>query len=410
MRKNFLSLLLVTLFSGISLEVSAAYQIISTNNQQIGSLTKTETIIQDGSSPINQFTLHRLRKNNHPSKGTLLLLPPLGPDYDFYEFDENNDFDKSIAAYFAKKGYDVFGYASRFRNIVAPFCEQNPSTCAEMENWGMQTAVNDISYIRGVIETIHPGELPVIAGHSSGSMYAAATVNAAPEDYRAMLLWEGSIYSARPEVRAINQQWCAIEQAQMSQGIFFDPSSQNFKILGALALNQPNDPSPFPFPPPGTTNEQALTGFLIAPPPSPLTLPVPGYALAAGDLSTLALSFADLERVAKNTLLFVDYAPMALFRDINCSLAGDQTFTDNLQDFDGPVYVIQGGKGFGTTTEEMARLTSSDSVTLNSISAFGHIDHWASPDHAELVDKPVEQWLKHVVFDSDDHHNGHHED
>jgi pimeloyl-ACP methyl ester carboxylesterase len=377
-------------------EIIPSETIVNSTETLVGPYIKTETVIQVGSNPLNQFVMHRLRKHSNHHRASILLLPPLGPDYDFWEFDEDGDFDRSIAAYLAQRNFDVFGYETRFARMSAGQCESGEVDCTVMQGWGLATIVHDVGVIRQMIESIHPGDLPVIGGHSAGAVATQAVLNSAPQDYLAALFWEGSGYSARPDVMALNQQWCQILEGMLAQGIYLDTSGQLLAALAQLTIVAPDSPLPFPLPgfPPGITNREAFVAILTMP---PFLAPLPGAVLAAGDPISATLDFSSDFRLASVVSMFVPYAPIALSRDVNCSLAGDRTFTGNLEEFSGPIMVLSSGRGFDGTTLEAAQATSSVEITVNDVPEFGHSDAGGSLDHVNHVEKPIHNWLSTTV-------------
>src|SRR5262245_48727154 len=85
----------------------AQYRIVSSTTARNGEFRLTETVVQVGSNPVNRFVMHRVKRHApvHGRRGVVLLLPPLGPDYQFWEFSEDGDFRHSIAAYLAERGF-----------------------------------------------------------------------------------------------------------------------------------------------------------------------------------------------------------------------------------------------------------------------------------------------------------------
>jgi len=375
----------------------AQYRIVSSTTTRNGEFRLTETVVQVGSNPVNRFVMHHVKRHGPAcgQRGAVLLLPPLGPDYQFWEFSEDGDFRRSIAAYLADRGFEVFGYENRFRHIPAGACESGAMDCSVMADWGLGTLVQDATFIRGYMSVVRPGVLPVVGGHSAGSAAAMAVLNANPHDYLGAILWEGSLYSARPDVVALNQVWCSVDESMMSSGVVFDGSGAAFAALAHFDLTDPNSPVPFPVPglPPGVTNHQAFIGFMPAPPPSPTTEPVPGGAFAVGDPIASTLTYADEVRLASSVATFVNYIPIAMARDVNCGLSGRRTFSANLWRFTGPILVIESGRGFDGTVLEGARLTHSSEITVEIQPQFGHSDAWANIDHRRYVERPIRRWL-----------------
>jgi pimeloyl-ACP methyl ester carboxylesterase len=354
--------------------------------------------VQVGSNPLNRFLMTRVRKDipNHALQGTILLLPPLGSGFQNYEVGDGGDYDKSFAGFFAGRNYDVWGYSQRVQGLTAGMCESNAIDCSPMADWGLQTILDDVSFIRQQIAAAHPGEKPVIGGLSLGSIASIATINAHPNDYAGAILIEGTLYDENAAVRAINANFCAAFEGLLAGGVFYDgQGTPGFKLISHLANVDPAGLTPIPGFPPGFTNHQAFVATMSAPPLSPTT-PRPGYNFLAGSVAEDRFFFANEPLVHANIATFVDYVATRTIRDVSCGLAGEQTFSNTLHSFTGAVIMFAGGNGFGTGMTDTATLMTSADVTLNFNEAYGHVDHVFSNNHLHEVEHPVLNWLKSV--------------
>src|SRR6186713_1819481 len=90
---------------------------------------------------------------------------------------------------------------------------------------------------------------------------------------------------------------------------------------------------------------------------------------------------------------FVDYTTTRSLRDLNCGLAGETTFTNNLGSFTGPVIMFAGGHGFGSAMTDTAQLMSSATITMNSRADYGHVDYMFSTNHLQELEHPIFNWL-----------------
>lgn len=389
--------ILTLLFCAGGVTHAQTYQVISTESSNVSNnLIKTVTTVQVGSNPLNRFLMTRVHKQipNHALKGTILLLPPLGSGFQNYEVGDGGDYDNSFAGFFAGRNYDVWGYSQRVQGLAAGTCESNVIDCSAMADWGMQTILDDVAFIRQQIEAAHPGEKTVIGGLSLGSIASIATVNAHPNDYAGAILIEGTLYDARADVRAINANFCAGFENLLANGIFYDgQGTPGFKLISHLADVDPAGASPIPGFPPGFTNHQAFVATMSAPPLSPTT-PRPGYNFLAGSVAEDRFFYANEALVHANIARFVDYVTTRTIRDVSCGLAGERTFSDNLQSFNGAVIMFAGGNGFGTGMTDTANLMTSATVTLNFKEEYGHVDHVFSTNHLHEVEHPVLNWLK----------------
>lgn len=367
----------------------------------LGKLLLTETVVQHGPQAINRFTVHRLRRPLVPHRGTLLLLPSLGNSFRMYLFHESGDVTRSFAATFARLGYDVWGYSPRTSGIAAGACGSTLD-CSEVLGWSLQTVVDDVTFIRSKIAAVSPGERPVVGGLSLGAVSAAAVVNQHPAQYAGLLAWEGSLVTDDPAIRAHNQVFCNQFTALVGAGVAVDDQTSPFvKLVAQLAQVAPDAPFAIPVPgfPPGLTNHQAFVLILATPNPIAPS-PRPGFITAAGDVAGDQLFFSDDTRLAANIAVFDDVTSNRVMRDLHCSLAGTETaYSSNLASFTAPTLVIKAGQGFGPIMDELPGKLGSTSVVVQSMNAFGHVDHLGSAAHWVILEGRVAQWLHDQVFD-----------
>lgn len=377
------------------------YHIVSTQQSVVaGDLNKTVTTVQEGNNPLNRFSFARVFKPvpDQAIKGIILLLPPLGSGFQNYEVGENDDYNNSFVAFFARRNFEVWGYYQRVQDLVAGSCESGGVDCSAMEGWGLQTIVDDVAFIRQQIELAHPNGETVAGGLSLGAIAALATINAHPDDYAGVILIDGTIYDLDPAVRAINANFCAASNNLLANGVFYDgQGGPGFKLLSQLAKNDPNGLTPLPGFPPGFTNHMAFVAALGAPPVTPIS-PRPGFFNLAGSVAEDRFFYANEPLVHANVARFVNYSAIRTMLDMSCGLAGDQTFTGNLQNFTGPVIMFAAGHGFGTGMIDTAQLMTSASVTLNFKQAYGHVDYMFSTNHLHEVEHPILSWLLQEAF------------
>lgn len=388
--------ILALLFCAGDVTHAQTYQIINTVSSNVSNnVTKTVTTVQVGSNPLNRFLMTRVRKNipNDELKATILLLPPLGSGFQNYEVGDGGDYEKSFAGFFARRNYDVWGYSQRVQEFTAGSCESNAIDCSVMADWGMQTIVDDVAFIRQQIEAVHPGKKPVVGGLSLGSIAAIATINAHPSDYAGAILNEGTLYDENTDVRNINANFCAAFDGLLAQGVFYDAQGiQGFKLISHLAKVDPAGPTPLPGFPPGFTNHQAFVAAMSAPPLSPTT-PRPGYNFLAGSVAEDRFFFVNEPLIHASISVFVDYVANRTIRDVSCGLAGERTFSNNLHNFTGSVIVFAGGTGFGTSMTDTTNLMTSAEVTVNFKPEYGHVDYVFSNNHLHEVEHAVLKWL-----------------
>ena len=373
------------------------YQIISTESSVVGGdLNKTVTTVQVGNNPINRFSFTKVSKQlpSHALKDVIFLLPPLGSGFQNYEVGENGDYNNSFVAFFARRNYVVFGYSQRAQGLVAGTCESGAADCSVMAEWGLAASLQDIAFARQQIELEYPGRRKIVGGLSLGSILALVTINAHPYDYDGAILIDGTIYDEDPAVRALNANFCTIADNLLANGVYYDgQGGPGFKLVSQLAQIDPNGLTPLPGFPPGFTNHQVFVLVLSVPNPSPLT-PRPGFYNLAGSVAENRFFYANESLVHGSIAQFLDYVAIRMLRDLNCALAGDTTFTSNLQSFTGPVMMFAAGHGFGTGMFDTAQLMTSANVTLNFNEPYGHVDIMFSNSHLQELEHPILDWLQ----------------
>lgn len=378
------------------------YQEVNTQSSIVGGdLSRTVTTIQSGNNSLDRFKMTKVVKAglpDEPLKGAVLLLPPLGSGFQNYEATETGDYNNSFVAFFARRNFVVFGYSPRQDGLVAGSCESGAIDCSPMANWGVETIGNDVEYIRQQIGLEFPGLKVVVGGLSMGSIAAQAVLNEHPNDYAGAILIEGTIHDPDPTVRAINANFCSTFEGLLAGGVFFDgQSGPAVKALSQAAQFAPNAPNIFPGFPPGLTNHQAFVLALSAPPVSPLA-PRPGYFNLAGSFIEDRFFYANEPLVHANLATFLDYTPIRSLRDLNCGLAGETIFTNNLGSFAGPVIMFAGGHGFGSAMFSTAQLMTSANVTINFKAEYGHVDYMFSNQHLHELEHPILTWLLQQPF------------
>ncbi|HEX7180607.1 MAG TPA: alpha/beta hydrolase, partial [Thermoanaerobaculia bacterium] len=391
------SLLLATALGfALASEAAAAgpYQIIGTAETRTGNLIRTEYTVKVGAHPLDRFKMVRVVKASPASqlRGSILFLPPLGSTFSFYEQrDGSGSGGRSIAEFFALKGFDVYGYSPRFEGIPAGVCEAGLADCSVMGTWNIASMVEDIDFIRSQIELLHPGTKIVTGGASLGGMLAVAVGNAHPDDWDGLIVWEGILFSQDPQVRAMNQGYCAALEAQLAAGAVYDGVGVNvFREVTKLARLNPDGLTPIPLFPPNLTNHQVMVLLLSVPSPGPITMPVPNYIQMNGSLAEDRLFHASEPRVYENISRFNSYAPTVLVRDVSCSLAGIETgYVSNLGNYHGAVLAIGGGRGFGPYMPDQLALFGTADKVLRLQPDFGHIDHFMTPRHRDFVERPI---------------------
>ena len=389
----------ILLASGVQAQ---PYQVINSQTSTVGGdLSRTVTTIQSGGNTIDRFTMTKVLKADVADQGiqgAIILLPPLGSGFQNYEATANGDYNNSFVAFFARRNFVIFGYSPRQNSLVAGTCESGAVDCSPMANWGLETIDNDVKYIREQVGLQFPGLKVVIGGLSMGSIGALVALNEHPNDYAGAIMIDGTIHDSDAGVRAINTNFCTAAEGMLAAGVYYDgQTGVAFKALNQAARDAPNAPNVFPGFPPGLTNHQAFVLALSAPPVTPMT-PRPGYFHVAGNFLEDRFFYVDEPLLHANIATFIDYVPIKSVRDVNCGLAGETTFTDNLGSFTGPVIMFAAGHGFGSGMLDTAQLMTSADVTIKYKPEYGHVDYMFSNKHAQELEHPILTWLLQNPF------------
>jgi pimeloyl-ACP methyl ester carboxylesterase len=358
-------------------------------------LVRTVLSVQAGADPLDRFEVIRVRQRglSHLADPPVILLAPFAFPAEFWEL-SNGDYASGFAPRVALAGYDVWLVPSRLAAAAPGECESGAVDCTAMLEWDQQTAIDDAMFVRRLARLAHPGKKPVIGGFSGGSSTAMAAVDRHPRAFAGLFMWEGTLYSADPAVRARNATFCAQDEAALAAGSVFDPAVQVFKLLFELASTAPHDPSPIPLFAPGTTNLQALLfAFTLPNPENPLNF-TEGFIRLVGDPFAATLTYSDLDRVLIWGPLVGNYAPIAFIRDTHCSLGGvDTRFTDDLAEFEGPALIFAEGLRFGQMMLDTAALMTAADVTIDFHPELGESDRYFHRDWETVALGPLLDWL-----------------
>ena len=378
----------------------SGYRIASIGHDDPSAAIERTTItVREGDDPLDRFRVVRLRAHGPlaPGANPLLLLSPFGFPVEFWEISESGVYDDAFAPQVALAGYDVWLVDSRLAAADAGECESGAVDCSTMAHWDQELAIEDAMFAQRLVRAAHPFTKAVIGGLSGGSSTAMATIDRHPHVFAALFMWEGTLFSADPAIRARNAAFCAQDEALLASGVFFDPAVQGFKLLFQLANAAPNDASPFPGFPPGTTNLQALLfAFSFPNPGSPLNFSE-DFIRLVGDPFATSLTYSSIDRLLELGPLVGNYAPVAFIRDTHCSLGGlDTRFTDKLDRFRGDVLIFAEGLGFGQMMLDTAALMTRADVTIDLHPELAESDRYFHVDRDSVALQPLLDWLADV--------------
>jgi hypothetical protein len=396
-RKVLLIPFIVLLCANVTLKANN-YTIVSEKDSIIGDLKRSDIKVQVGENPLNVFSIQRVVKASKcgGSKGSIIMLPGSSSTFKIFEIDENGQYENSFAGFFASQGYDVFGYSPRTQSFGFGECSSGLVDCSIMKDWGFNSTLADLEYLKSFVKNFHPNQKPVLLGWSLGTFHAIAEVNAHPEDFAGAVIWEGLLYSKNAEIIAGNKMLVAGLDSLMNSGVYFDSEMEGLLYMLQLAVTDPDGVSLFPMFPTGTTNMQALIMAVSIPSTCP-PAEVPGYLYCTGNDDFSGFKYTSFPRLLAFGQALIPYESNQELRDSYASAAGDRTYTNNLSKFKAPIYVVGAGNGFGKYMKDNINLFGSRSITWNYISQFGHADHYLSANHKQILDLPILIWLNRIL-------------
>lgn len=348
--------------------------------------------------PLNRFAITHVTREHGAHLGPVLLLSPFLLPGQFYEISETGQYGKSAAGELAKAGFDVWLVDQRRTKLPAGSCESG-TDCSAMAGWNFEAYSEDALFALSLLKAFNPHQKPVLGGFSAGSNAALATVNRAPEEFAGVFLYEGTFYTQDPTIRAHNDTICSTLQAATAAGALFDPSAAVPGEVLRLAAADPNGPSPLPFFPPGTTNEQSMFFVFGAPPPSGALSPTPGFIRTIVDFTQQRFVFTNEARLKLVGPLFDNYASLAALKDLSCGLAGrDDTYYRNVGRFRGDLLVFVEGTGFGPAMFDTAALFDHAArVNIDHHPELGEADPYFGFRWRQTFLEPLEHWLRHTL-------------
>jgi pimeloyl-ACP methyl ester carboxylesterase len=389
----------VALFAACSLDPFASYEVLSASvTHPHASLERVEYRVEVDHKSLNRFSITHISKKHGANAGPVLLLSPFSLPGQFYEISETGDYIKSAAGELAKTGYDVWLVDQRRTGLAPGSCESG-TDCSAMAGWNFDAYSEDALFAVSLIKDFNPHKKPVVGGFSAGANAALATLNRAPDKFAGAFIYEGTFYTEDPDIAAHNDAICTTLQGAIGAGALFDPSTTVLGQVLQLAHASPTGASPFPFFPPGTTNQQSMFYVFGTPPPAGALAPTAGFIRNLVDFSTQEFIYTNEQRLQLVGPLFDNYGSLAALRDLSCGLAGrDDSYYDNLGEFDGNVLMYVEGTGFGPAMFDTAALfTDAARMDIEYHPELGEADPYFGFGWKTTFLKPLQAWLKRTL-------------
>jgi hypothetical protein len=288
----------------------------------------------------------------------MILVAPVG--YGAAWFESADTYAGSMLGQLARLGVDVWAIGPRrgtADTLPQGSCLGDPAApvpapvdCSAFGRWGVDDLVEDVAFVR---ELVDGPRAPTIGGHWTGAMVALAAVDAEPEAYEGLVLWEGTILTDDEATLAKNAAVCdALELLPDAYAADSTPSAE--RLVAELARTDPTGLSPFPqsvldpyFLTAGVaTNLEVLHALLVVDNFALFDRISDGLVFTVGtvedgpDVADLELMFDFLDAAPQST-----YGSLGIFRDLACGLGGSPEHTGNLAAFEGDVLVIGASRG-----------------------------------------------------------------
>jgi pimeloyl-ACP methyl ester carboxylesterase len=382
-----------------ALNAVGAYDILSASiTHPHPSLERVTYEVEVDHEPLNRFSVSHVSTRTGGHSGPVLLLSPFLLPGQFYEISETGQYAKSAAGELAQAGFDVWLVDQRRTHLPSGSCESG-TDCSAMAGWNFQAYSEDALFALSLLKSFNPGQKPVVGGFSAGSNAALATVNRAPAEFAGVFLYEGTFFTRDPAITAHNDGICTTLQGAIESGALFDTSTPLLGEVLRLAEANPSLPSPLPFFPPGTTNEQSMLFVFGSPPPPGALSPTAGFIRSIVDFAAQRFVYTNEARLKLTGPLFDNYASLAALRDLSCGLSGRaDTYYHNVGQFRGDLLVFVEGTGFGQAMFDTATLFDhARRVSIDSHPELGESDPYFGFHWQQTFLKPLKEWLKRTL-------------
>jgi dienelactone hydrolase len=387
------------LLAACALNAFGAYDVLSADvTHPHPSIERVVYEVEVDHQQLNRFAITHVSDTHGGRAGPVLLLSPFLLPGQFYEISETGEYIKSAAGELAKAGYDVWLVDQRRTRLPIGACEAG-ADCSAMAHWDFDSYSQDALFALSLLKTFNPRQKPVVGGFSAGANAALATVNRAPREFAGVFLYEGTFFTEDPVIAAHNDAICSSLSGAIAAGALFDPSSAVLGQVLQLAQANPSAPSPLPFFPPGTSNQQAMFYVFGTPPPVGALSPTPGFIRNKVDFTTQRFVYTNEQRLELVGPLFDNYGSLAALRDLSCGLAGrDDSYYRNVGAFRGDVLVYVEGTGFGQAMFDTVSLFDhAGDVRIEHHPELGEADPYFGFGWKQTFLKPLRDWLKRTL-------------
>lgn len=336
----------------------ASHEVVASTTTHPSALLEREVVtVAFGDAAFERFDVTHV---SAPwSRLPMVLVTPLGFGASWYETSEQ--YRHTLAGRLALLGVDLYIVEQRRGHsgtLPVGSCAGDPAApvpppvdCSPLGAWDFDDQIEDILFVRD--ELVDSRRVPTLGGQWTGGVAALGVVDADPEAFSGLLLWEGTIYTQEPFTLAKNASVCSVLES-IPDAFGADSSPAVEQLATQLAEADPNGLSPFPaeaLAPFGlvageATNLDVLHAIFIADSPALLDRVAEGLVFMAGTIED-GPSISDIDHIfaLSHAEPAPTYGSVGILTDYICGLGGDPTHVSNLAAFDGDVLVIGSDRG-----------------------------------------------------------------
>jgi hypothetical protein len=410
---SLLRLIITAVFVSSPLLADAPAELIS-HRHVIDDIHESVYSVRTGNGGFGRIQLHRVVKEEggEPLERRRAVMLVHGDVWGFNAAFMPADSPRySLPVYLAARGTDVWGI-----DLAWTLVPQSTTDFAFMRDWGLQHDIDDVNTALDTAEKIRKHHAPfTVLGWSRGAVILYGLLNQESQRpcgrrrVKGAIPFDGALKFADPGAVAFSCSQAAALEASLRAGQFGTDFTV-WSLLGSLAEEHPDDPSPLLGPP--FTNRQALlqigaAAFALFGPSV-----APQYHFVAGvfpndDLTQIptSLQYTDLSRFVKFARAANPYMPTRMLRDssqISCESGPTGPFDNSLRAIQIPILYVGARGGFGTSGLATLNLLGSTNIETLMVSLrpqnqagldFGHVDLVHARNAEDLVWSGIDRWL-----------------
>ncbi len=347
------------------------FEVISETVEVINeNITVRSMRVSFGPTDLEQFSIHHVSK---PGDSTPVVFPaPIGYGMNGYFVDpvEGGFINSFFGLGTKRKGLEWLVIDEPFDSLNPGDCELGIQDCSVMAVGGLEFRIESTIFAMSYLGWLDIE--PVIAGYVGGGMTATAVVDRHPDLFSGMGLLGAAAYSAPgSDMQLYNEGSCAFLRS-LPSFVTALPGGNFFADLLVGAIDTPDDVpvgNPILNIPPlhqGQTYAEATCDILSETVQDPNWVHADHVFCASTD-SCVSFEYCDHGEMLRLGHAVRSYADVSMITDIVCAFgAGESTYVDNLDQFEGSIYARAPRRGMGGSVEDLLALPAFDDndVTL----------------------------------------------